>query len=185
MAGMQSGFVFATNKFVVAGFKQQAGSLAIRPTTPNNERPEVKLFGAKHGFRGPPPKLVKRHVAQFEGSTNNEFGASWYSNVLRRQDNVAAESADDEDPATKAINRLFSYLQKSKLDVVANFARMDADGSGELDEEEFKAALLGEQLRARKRAPASAFPIVPPVADRPACVRQTWGWRCPTTRCSW
>eukprot|EP01052_Picozoa_sp_SAG31_P028907 SAG31_NODE_2831_length_5026_cov_4.017049_2_plen_224_part_00 len=142
MMAIQSGYDFGKNKFVVAGFKPQTGTLTIRPTTPNNMRPEAKLFGAKHGFRVPPAKQKKRHVAQFEGSTNNSFGIGWYSNVLRKTDFGSKADEDDTDPAAKAINRLFVHLQKSKLDVQDNFARMDTDGSGELDEEEFKAALL-------------------------------------------
>ena len=37
---------------------------------------------------------------------------------------------------------MFRYLQKSNQDIVANFERMDTDGSGELDAGEFRAALL-------------------------------------------
>ena len=32
-----------------------------------------------------------------------------------------------------AVNRMFKYLQASNQDIVANFAKFDDDGSGELD----------------------------------------------------
>ena len=139
---VNNGFDKKTSTFVQAGAKNDAVFMVIRPTTPRNDRIETKLFGAAHGFRGPPPKKQTRGIARFDGCRESNFGASFYSNVNRIEEAKAARAGASIDASEAAVNRMFKYLQASNQDIVANFAKFDDDGSGELDVDEFRAALL-------------------------------------------
>lgn len=139
---VNNGFDHRSSRFVKAGVKDENVFAVIRPTTPRNDRIETKLFGAAHGFRGPPPKKQTRGVARFDGCRESNYGASFYSNVNRIQEVNDAKDAAPVDASEAAVNRMFRYLQSSNQDIVANFAKFDDDGSGELDVDEFRAALL-------------------------------------------
>ena len=144
-ANVNQGFDTTTSKFVLAGVKVDNPFIVIRPTTPRSDRIEAKLFGAAHGFRGPPPKKTTVPIARWDGCRENTYGASFYSNANRLKEKAAA-TGTAEDPGAQAVARMFKYLQASNQDIVGNFEKMDADGSGELDVEEFKAALLAMGL---------------------------------------
>lgn len=139
---VNNGFDNKASSFVQAGVKNDNAFMVIRPTTPRNDRIETKLFGAAHGFRGPPPKKQTRGVARFDGCRESNFGASFYSNVHRIEEVKEAKPNAPINPSEEAVNRMFRYLQSSNQDIVANFAKFDEDGSGELDVDEFRAALL-------------------------------------------
>ena len=139
---VNNGFDHRSSRFVKAGVKNENVFAVIRPTTPRNDRIETKLFGVAHGFRGPPPKKQTRGVARFDGCRESNYGASFYSNVNRIQEVNDAKDAAPVDASEAAVNRMFRYLQSSNQDIVANFAKFDDDGSGELDVDEFRAALL-------------------------------------------
>jgi Ca2+-binding EF-hand superfamily protein len=141
-AHVNNGFDKRSSTFVDAGVKQDNVFMVIRPTTPRKDRIETKLFGAAHGFRGPPPKKQTRGVARFDGCRESNYGASFYSNVNRITEARAARDSAPIDASEAAVNRMFKYLQASNQDIVANFAKFDDDGSGELDVDEFRAALL-------------------------------------------
>lgn len=139
---VNNGFDKVNSTFVNAGTKNEAVFMVIRPTTPRNDRIETKLFGAQHGFSTGPPIKQTRGVARFDGCRESNYGASFYSNVNRVKEAKAKQPAVAGDASTVAVNRMFKYLQASNQDIVANFAKFDDDGSGELDVDEFRAALL-------------------------------------------
>ena len=139
---VNNGFDKRNSTFVTAGTKNENVFMVIRPTTPRNDRIETKLFGAAHGFRGPPPRKQTRGIARWDGCRESNFGASFYSNVNRKKELQAAKAAGPVDAGKAAVERMFKYLQSSNQDIIANFAKFDEDGSGELDVDEFRNALL-------------------------------------------
>jgi|EP01049_Picozoa_sp_SAG25_P010153 Ca2+-binding EF-hand superfamily protein len=144
-SNVNQGFDLSTSSFVQAGVKAENPFIVIRPTTPRKDRIETKLFGAAHGFRGPPPRRQSRGVARWDGCRESQYGASFYSNMNRikeRRAKARAGGSQQQDPGAAAVERMFRYLQKSNQDIVANFERMDTDGSGELDAGEFRTSLL-------------------------------------------
>ena len=78
-----------------------------------------------------------RPVARWDGCRESNFGASFYSNVNRKKELQAAKAAGPVDAGKAAVERMFKYLQSSNQDIIANFAKFDEDGSGELDVDEF------------------------------------------------
>lgn len=140
-AGVNQGYDLTRSEFVQAGVKAESPYIVIRPTTPRRDRIEAKLFGAPHGFKGPPPRRQSRGVARWDGCRESRIGASFYANKNRIREQQA-QKPTVADPGQTAVARVFRYLQNSNLDVVGIFERMDTDGSGELDQQEFRAALL-------------------------------------------
>ena len=103
---VNNGFDKRNSTFVTAGTKNENVFMVIRPTTPRNDRIETKLFGAAHGFRGPPPRKQTRGIARWDGCRESNFGASFYSNVNRKKELQAAKAAGPVDAGKAAVERM-------------------------------------------------------------------------------